>query len=571
MQQFFDSLVQLLTMSPVVYLGGVVYTASAFNWMRTMIKEYKAHSEWFYISVILLNGLLLTVLSVQGNSFMASINPAIFVMSVPVLVVLEFSVISRDKLQTFIFLVCLLMLQIACTFGIAATFITSVADDLYISDNKTRAAVLTLTMILLSLSLVLFRFFTKSQVKILRHIIHDKSLSSMLFIYMFLNGTVLGVTTGFDYNVYFTYGNMNPLRTSTLAGMILRYLLIMTTSLILIQAQCRMEMKKEEAEALSEDLAMEKKRREITQKHNMFSFSVNITQNTIIEGDELFSEKLWQGTNGSYRKMLKNLMEFIVHPDYFQSFMQNTSINRESSLHDFTLKFKYSPAKILEVLNFTDKLKERLGALQKEWAWGEIEFTYVKDDSTKDVIAYADIKDIDAREEERTNLETAAMTDDLTGLYNRAAAVKLVTKIISESDVDNDEVGTFFILDMDCFKEINDNLGHPVGDSLLKKIAKILRSVFRDNDVICRLGGDEFCVFMTACGDEIVKIKANLLNEKLRLKYKKHSGEEINVSASIGISFCRKHGNDYDTLYREADKALYEAKEKGKDRYSFAN
>lgn len=168
-------------------------------------------------------------------------------------------------------------------------------------------------------------------------------------------------------------------------------------------------------------------------------------------------------------------------------------------------------------------------------------------------------------------LKNKAEHDLLTGLLNKITTEEVIDKTISAY---NYSMFAFFIIDLDNFKSINDKLGHAVGDKVLKDVSSKLQLIFNENDVIGRLGGDEFAVLlvipptMTSHADKLIKEKATLANELLRTQY----GDDdisIQVTASIGIARCPAVGNNFQVLYKCADKALYASKENGKNRYTF--
>ena len=131
--------------------------------------------------------------------------------------------------------------------------------------------------------------------------------------------------------------------------------------------------------------------------------------------------------------------------------------------------------------------------------------------------------------------------------------------------------GALFMIDMDYFKSVNDNLGHPKGDKVLQETADILRTIFRGTDFICRLGGDEFCVFAENFTDiELLSQRAKELNRQgRRTQYSEDCTKRVDTSFSIGIAVCTEECpvEDYEDLYSKADLALYEAKRAGRDTY----
>lgn len=165
------------------------------------------------------------------------------------------------------------------------------------------------------------------------------------------------------------------------------------------------------------------------------------------------------------------------------------------------------------------------------------------------------------------DMQIKAKTDTLTGIMNREGFKDLVINSLNE----NPNQGALVIFDMDNFKSINDNLGHPEGDKVLIEYAELLESFFnRKFDAVCRLGGDEFAVFI---GGEIsiYSIKNMLTRFREMVKdYFKKEYEAYKLSSSIGAAFA-KNGIKFDELYRLADDALYEVKRCGKDSFRISH
>lgn len=178
-------------------------------------------------------------------------------------------------------------------------------------------------------------------------------------------------------------------------------------------------------------------------------------------------------------------------------------------------------------------------------------------DNTEDEVQMKQIK------QALHNVQEKAETDPLTKLMNRGGLEKNVKQYLEN----NSEKGIMLIFDLDNFKSVNDALGHPEGDKLLKKFAVCLASSFRKHDVIARLGGDEFAVFMdTELSKEVLCNKLNSLLENIRseLSFYYHT---YGVSTSIGVAFVDNLTSTYEDLYQCADVALYGAKKLGKDRF----
>lgn len=155
-------------------------------------------------------------------------------------------------------------------------------------------------------------------------------------------------------------------------------------------------------------------------------------------------------------------------------------------------------------------------------------------------------------------------SDPLTGLLNRQDVESEINSLISDG-----ATGTMMMFDLDNFKLINDVYGHIAGDGILTDFADILRKNFRETDLLCRLGGDEFIVFANGLiSKEEIKNRAldcifDLDRRVKELKY------EVNTSASLGISQTPQDGEDFKRLYYCADKALYHVKQNGKHSFYF--
>jgi diguanylate cyclase (GGDEF)-like protein len=159
-----------------------------------------------------------------------------------------------------------------------------------------------------------------------------------------------------------------------------------------------------------------------------------------------------------------------------------------------------------------------------------------------------------------------AYFDHLTGLYTRYAGKYEFEKI--QKELDSNETAILFV-DLDHFKEINDSLGHDIGDIILKEVSKRLKNCLTKKDRIIRFGGDEFVIVLSHVNN---KEELKKIADKILINVKKPiiiNGKYFYISVSIGIANYPKDATDFDTLVRLADSAMYEAKKTGKDRYQF--
>lgn len=169
---------------------------------------------------------------------------------------------------------------------------------------------------------------------------------------------------------------------------------------------------------------------------------------------------------------------------------------------------------------------------------------------------------------EQKELYTLSTKDPLSGLYNRTSLMEKIKWLIAQSKRNNEQFALIFF-DLDNFKLINDTHGHDFGDKVLEYVSRNLLEISRENDIIARFGGDEFVILLPSIGDE-----TKILDFLRRLKqvfstpieYQEHM---FNVTASIGIVLYPKDGTDSKTLLKNADIAMYKAKDFGKNSYSF--
>lgn len=233
---------------------------------------------------------------------------------------------------------------------------------------------------------------------------------------------------------------------------------------------------------------------------------------------------------------------------------------------------------------FSDNIQEILGLTNE--VWSDISKTpdnfekYIESLEVKDGIVrtnnkflkivsfkkedefYGMIVDKTNDEEVKSKIKKESETDVLTNLLNRKGLESRIKNIFKEN-----KEGALIIFDLDNFKRVNDELGHPVGDEVLKIFSNCLVSSFRKNDIISRLGGDEFVVFINKnIKVDILSKKLNELLDKIR-KDLKFYYDNYGLSTSVGVAYRNEKNNTYENLYIEADEALYKSKKLGKDRF----
>jgi diguanylate cyclase (GGDEF)-like protein len=164
-------------------------------------------------------------------------------------------------------------------------------------------------------------------------------------------------------------------------------------------------------------------------------------------------------------------------------------------------------------------------------------------------------------EELYVQLDRMAYTDPLTQLPNRTFFQSRLRQAVAQAQQEN-RTFALFIMDLDRFKEINDTLGHHVGDILLQQVAIRLRDKLRDSDTLARMGGDEFAVLLPTVTAKQADMAARMLVQSLRSPFIVES-HQLDVGVSIGVALYPDHGVDANTLIQRADVAMYAAKQSG--------
>lgn len=192
----------------------------------------------------------------------------------------------------------------------------------------------------------------------------------------------------------------------------------------------------------------------------------------------------------------------------------------------------------------------------------------VRDTNGKIELVEGTIEDITDRKRAEGRVQFLAYYDALTGLANRILLQDRLTKALASARRRNDKVALLFV-DLDRFKLINDSLGHSFGDLLLQQVAERLKKWAREQDTVARIGGDEFLIVATGIEDvQDVGTTAERLLEEMNKEFV-IQGRRFHISCSIGICIFPEHGADSEALVKNADAAMYSAKENGRNSFRF--
>lgn len=216
-----------------------------------------------------------------------------------------------------------------------------------------------------------------------------------------------------------------------------------------------------------------------------------------------------------------------------------------------------------ENMDENHRTKLRMKSYTGEYCWFECQYKYIMSNSGCPRMVVGKLTDITAQLDREELLKEQAQRDVLTGAYNKAGE-RMIKELLLESTK-----GSFFMLDLDNFKYINDTYGHSAGDKILSVTAEVLRDIFRSNDIVARIGGDEFVIFAPhLVQEEQIREKIFYILTTLR-NMKLDETPEYRISVSIGVAIAPRDGITYRELYAAADKAMYSVKQDVKGSFSF--
>jgi diguanylate cyclase (GGDEF)-like protein/PAS domain S-box-containing protein len=232
-------------------------------------------------------------------------------------------------------------------------------------------------------------------------------------------------------------------------------------------------------------------------------------------------------------------------------------------------KLTAAMARVLDKNSQASSIEFRLRTGDGSHRWVENRYTPVRDKDGRLLEVEGIIIDITERKVAEDKIATLARTDGLTGLANRTTFVERLRQAFSSTGRGANPFAILYI-DLDHFKDVNDTLGHPVGDQLLLEVANRLRHVARENDLVARLGGDEFAILQMDVNEPAnAGALAAKIQESLAQPYLLAGSQVTIVTASIGICPFGSSSAGPDAMLAQADLALYRSKNAGRNQYHF--
>lgn len=290
---------------------------------------------------------------------------------------------------------------------------------------------------------------------------------------------------------------------------------------------------------------------------------INSKENTIkpLRVSGIFKKYLNYSNDTILPAEFDEMIKTVILKETFPDFLKN--INRD---------------KIMKMLDNGERFSIEFSS-NEDCDFHHYKISFVKDLDCQDMVLIG-IKDIENEYSLRKELETQktyitdlkvkneiamymASIDGLTGLLNKISFMEKVEEYLMNH---SSKGSSLIFIDMDHFKSINDVFGHSKGDEALKKMSKRLKSMFRSNELIGRIGGDEFCVFLPSVTKEILEERLEEMNIKLNDIYANNS-VTINTTASIGCVYCVSENMNFVELHNQADKIMYEVKNNGRNNY----
>jgi diguanylate cyclase (GGDEF)-like protein/PAS domain S-box-containing protein len=171
----------------------------------------------------------------------------------------------------------------------------------------------------------------------------------------------------------------------------------------------------------------------------------------------------------------------------------------------------------------------------------------------------------------RQNLQNQSTRDPLTGLFNRRYLEETLEREFHRAQRNNQTIGVIMV-DIDYFKQFNDQFGHDAGDVVLQTLGQFLNEHIRKGDIACRYGGEEFILILPGAALEVVHTRAKVLNTKVKQLAIQHRNQDLGmITLSIGVAGFPQHGSTAEEVLHAADIALYQAKAQGRDQTIVAN
>ncbi|MGN0307130.1 MAG: GGDEF domain-containing protein [Lachnospiraceae bacterium] len=540
-------------------------TRFSLIYLKKLVDNVRENTALIQLLAGLINGLILFLV----EYFFPGIPVVFLLIGCPLMVILDICIISDDVPYTYLFLLHKFIMNFICIYWMVVALAGLFpAANIPIGSMEYKITLLAFTLIFSSCWLF---FLSKSRLypfQELYSMIHHRRRGKLFFLYMSVCDIFLILSTIILEPLVGRGIYNEQLSHMVYLELFIKNTLIFGCSYLILFFQARDERQRQQHQEMQYMLDKEKSLRNNAQKKGLLYFFVNVTRNELEEGDEFFAPEALREIR-SYEMMVDKFAAECIHPGYQSEFKEKNTVEFFETLLEknpyFTYQMQVSPEGLMKYFSFPEEISRQFKELKEQWLWVRTDYIITRDSRTNDIYAYLTLLNVDSQVRQSERLKVSATTDALTGVLNRAALEEMIINTLREKNGE----GVLLILDIDGFKRVNDVLGHPQGDKVLKTISAILQEAFRNGDILGRLGGDEFCIFISGkISRRTVAARVRDINRRCRMTYYSNEGEEIKISVSIGIAFSKKGRQDYESLYHCADKALYQTKRKGKDGYT---
>lgn len=285
-------------------------------------------------------------------------------------------------------------------------------------------------------------------------------------------------------------------------------------------------------------------------------YEINVTKNQFIKGHEnweaQFSIKI-----DNYSDMIDRFAESVVLPADREEFLRVFRYENVLAAHARGDKEVYCEYR---------RPKDGSG----DYIWVGSTMQFIDDPISGEIRAISRVTDINEKKLWELELLYTSQRDYISGMLNKGTVQRMIEDFVA-SEEGRKGKHAFIMFDIDNFKDINDNFGHLFGDAVLSEVSRKATAIFRENDMLGRIGGDEFGILMKYIPNSQLAIdKANELCHSVHETYTT-AGQKYTVSISVGIAIFSEDGKTYDELYSSADKALYHSKKAGKNAVTIFN
>ena len=275
------------------------------------------------------------------------------------------------------------------------------------------------------------------------------------------------------------------------------------------------------------------------------------------------------------------LFSYDVHEDVFEASSKmlrslGTKTKITDAMENFTYGSIFDPRDVPTVITaYSNAISgkkvnifdARIMNNRGDYVWYRVKFAAVYDSEGEAVKFIGTLCDIDKEKREKNRLIFQAQTDQLTGFLNKISTSLKISETIK---ADQEDFGALFLVDLDDFKELNDTYGHRQGDKFLKEFTNNLSHSFRSTDILGRVGGEEFVIYVSGVGEtkHFIEEKASHILQICR-NTRIENAPEKEFTCSVGIARFPSDAATYIELYDKADKAMYYVKKQGKNNFAF--